>query len=86
MLSDPMLTDHGLCRTINSNTLSDIFKGTEYVGALMENLVEITNNSLRDFQITGFGSKFSFRLVLDFQEQINRLSSKYSYFSVANCE
>ena len=69
--TDPMLTDQGMCRTINSADMSEIFSHTEYMDTFLENLIEQTNNSLRNFMIRGYGSSFSIRLILDPQDYMH---------------
>ena len=70
-----MLTDQGLCRTINARPMSEVFDQTEYMEALLENLVEKGNDSMMDWKIQGHGSGFSVRLVLDVQEHMHRFQS-----------
>ena len=64
-----MLTDQGLCRTINAQDINDLYVNTEFMDALTENIVA-NNQSIKGYKIKGRGSSYSVRLVVDVQEYL----------------
>ena len=71
-MTDPMLTDLGLCRSINAAKITDIYASTEYMDAFADSVVEASNNSLVGEMISGNGPGNIVRLVLDFQEHMHK--------------
>ena len=72
-----MLTDRGLCRTINSESIRDIYASTEYTDTLLDNMVP-NNQSIKGLKIAGQGASFSVKLVLDVQEYLREYEYIFS--------
>ena len=61
-----MLTDLGLCYSINSGSIGEIYQSTDYLEKLMK-VTERTSNSLPVVNAQGSGKKSGMKLVLDWQ-------------------